>query len=238
MINSDLAALYCIYLPVTIIFSITQIYLYVESNKRKSRNGFLALLFISILISFYFSLVISYGIVDLTIFITLVLYITSVMIYLSFIVNKTRYLDNRSELYFLSRIVSVVMLISHLMPPIGASIYSDICRNWDREKILFLADQMHEYKKDNGDYPESLEKLSPGYIKEIPELSCVLKDDFVNFLFLHFWRLQGSYATIKCGTSTLIIARQMMRDEVIRYNLNTKNWSSPDWLDGLCSYLK
>ncbi|HEC23984.1 MAG TPA: hypothetical protein ENI95_13810 [Chloroflexi bacterium] len=139
------------------------------------------------------------------------------------------------RLYLVGLFLVPALLIA---PIVGAFGLTGACNAANRVLVSDIVEAAQAYKQDQGEYPDTLEALVPGYLPEIPAPRCLAPYGWLSM----FDRTGETFEIVRCRDedATLILA-PLVGDGSFRgrYNLETGVWTPKvSFLDGWCSYLR
>jgi hypothetical protein len=152
--------------------------------------------------------------------------------------------------WWIRLLVFTLTLSMSLAPILGLTVISSACyklHSWLAEPIIGA---LHAYEADSGAYPRDLETLVPDYLETIPKPFCL----YLNPVFVLLWNSNDNrhdmrqYHIEHCtnteretnnrtGERIILTVENIAGGFPYRYNLQTGEWSSVSYFDGVCSYL-
>lgn len=111
--------------------------------------------------------------------------LTSFVIFLIQIIKFLNELGFPSKNYIFNFLGGLAIVISLALPPTLYSPIKDGCADANSPKVLIISKALDKYFQENGNYPKTIDGLSPSFLPVIPSPSCKFISGFSNPFILN-----------------------------------------------------
>ena len=120
----------------------------------------------------------------------------------------------------------MTIIIMQATPIFGNIAIAGYCDGQTMQAGNQIVAELQEYKRHQGHYPSSLKILTLG--NHASPRQC-----------LSLLGRKADFQLVKCNDSAILLTTDSLNGaELLRYNLQTGNWSGVSFLDGACNYLQ
>src|SRR5690606_14578425 len=118
---------------------------------------------------------------------------------ISFVIFLIQIIKFRNKLgfpvknYIFNFLGGLAIVISLAIPPALYSPINDGCADANSPKVLIISKAIEMYFQENGNYPKTIDELSPSFLPDIPSPSCKIISGFSNPFILNTCKPERPY---------------------------------------------